>query len=140
MREDQIDQAERKAVLENDRRILLEQQGSTFFQHGQAQADEINQGRFRATGTPSVIGSTPDLAKAYPAASAAHQTQLPPEEPLGYRIDAMPGDESSAPPVSVEDTGAPAGAATSANVAPSLDADAESDDAGAPLSHGDEDR
>jgi hypothetical protein len=58
MREDQIDQAEREAVLEHDRKAL-EQQGSTFHQHGLSQADEVNQGRFAPTGSPGVIGSNP---------------------------------------------------------------------------------
>jgi hypothetical protein len=61
---------------------------STLHQHGQSQADEINQGRFAARGKPVVIGTMPSPASAYPAASAAHQTELPPEEPLGY--DEMP--------------------------------------------------
>src|SRR5262249_46710838 len=45
--------------------------------------------RFAAVASATVIGSKPDVATAYPAASSAHQTELPAEEPLGYRIDAM---------------------------------------------------
>jgi hypothetical protein len=84
--EDEVSQAEK-------RRIIREQ-ASTFHQHAQAQADETAQGRFRAIGTPRVIGATPSPASQYPAASAAHQTELPREEPLGIDINAMPGDES----------------------------------------------
>ena len=40
MREDQIDQAERQAVLENDLKVLEQQRGSTFHQHAQSLADE----------------------------------------------------------------------------------------------------
>jgi hypothetical protein len=98
MRQDQIDQAERQAVLENDRLVREQQkkvEGSTFFQHSQSLADETSGGRSAATGSPRVIGSTPAPASQYPAASAAHQTELPPEPPTGYRIDEMPGDEPS---------------------------------------------
>jgi hypothetical protein len=108
MREDQIDQAERRETLDNGLKVL-QQQGSTFYQHGLAQADETNQGRFAATGSPRVIGSTPTPAQ-YPAASAAHQTELPPEKPLGYSIDAMPVDEPSTTSPSVEATDDPADA------------------------------
>ena len=100
---DQEDQAERRETLDNDLKVL-QQRGSTFHLHAQAQADEISQGRYRATGVPRVVGSTPTPASQYPAASAAYQTELPPEGPLGYRVDAMPGLESSmAPPVEVTD-------------------------------------
>jgi hypothetical protein len=105
---DQEDQAERRETLDNDLKVLR-QQSSTFHQHAQAQADEISQGRYRATGVPRVVGSTPTPASQYPAASAAHQTELPPEEPLGYRVDAMPELETStgvppvSPPVATDD-------------------------------------
>src|SRR6516162_10947870 len=89
----QEEEQERREVLENDRKVL-EQRGSTYHQHGVAQADEINQGRFAATGAPRVVGSTPNPASQYPAASAAHQTELPPEQPLGYSVDDMPGLEN----------------------------------------------
>jgi hypothetical protein len=93
MREDQIDQAERRKILDNDLKVL-QQQGSTFHQHAMAHADELSQGRFAATGAPRVIGSTPTSASQYPSASAAHQTELPPEEPLGYCVDEIPEREN----------------------------------------------
>jgi hypothetical protein len=106
----QEEEAERRATLENDRLVREQQQrGSTFHQHAQAQADELSQGRFAATGAPRVIGATPSPAAQYPAASAAHQTELPPEQPLGYRVDAMPGDDSlEAPSFAQGQLGAPA--------------------------------
>jgi len=104
MTTDQEEQAEKRRVMLQDAGVRQQQQTSTFHQHAQAQADEISQGRYRATGVPRVVGSTPTPASQYPAASAAHQTELPPEGPLGYRVDAMPGLESSmAPPVEVTD-------------------------------------
>ena len=66
-------------------------------------------GRFAQVNAAKVVGQSPAIAAAYPAASAAHQTELPPEQPLGYRIDAMPGDETSTvPPSIVEATDDPA--------------------------------
>jgi len=104
MTTDQEEQAEKRRVMLQDAGVRQQQQTSTFHQHAQAQADEISQGRYRATGVPRVVGSTPTPASQYPAATAAHQTEVPPEGPLGYRVDAMPGLESSmAPPVEVTD-------------------------------------
>jgi hypothetical protein len=89
----QEEEQERRAVLENDRKVL-EQRGGTFFQHGVSQAAELSQGRFAAVGAPTVVGSKPNPSTQYPAASAAHQTELPPEQPLGFSIDDMPGLEN----------------------------------------------
>ena len=121
--EDEVSQAEK-------RRIIREQ-ASTFHQHAQAQADETAQGRFRAIGTPRVVGSMPNPSSQYPAASAAHQTALPDEPPLGFSVnDLEPSTNQLAPPVAVEEPG-PA----SRGDAPSDHADAlRAKDAG-PLSH-----
>jgi hypothetical protein len=74
-------------------------------------------GRFAAVNAAKVVGQSPAIAASYPAASAAHQAGMPPEEPLGYRVDAMPELASSMaiPPVSppVEATGDPAQAPSS---------------------------
>jgi hypothetical protein len=86
MREDQIDQAERRETLENDLQVLR-QRGSTFHQHAVAQADEINQGRFRATGVPTVTGSTP--IPNYPAAGAHQSDPVGPEPALGLRLEEL---------------------------------------------------
>ena len=114
MREDQIDQFERRATLDNDLKVL-QQQGSTFHQHAQAQADELSQGRFAATRAPRVIGSTPTPASQYPAASAAHQTELPPEPPLGFDNPTLdePSTASSPPFPAVEQLGGADGAPSS---------------------------
>ena len=105
---DQEERAEKRRVMLQDADVRQQQKTSTFHQHAQAQADEISQGRFAATGVPRVIGSTSTPAAQYPAASAAHQTELPPEQPLGYRVDEMPEFESPAgvpvsPPVATDD-------------------------------------
>jgi hypothetical protein len=115
MREDQIDQSERKAVLENDRKVL-EQRGSTFHQHAVAEAN-VGLGRYGALGNPTVVGASE--ATRYPAASAAHQTELPPEPSLGFSIDEMPGSSMAAPSsCSVEATGDPVDAPSSDDGSP----------------------
>jgi hypothetical protein len=95
MREDQIDQAERRETLDNDLKVLQQQQreqGSTFFQHGQSQADETNQGRFRATGVPTVIGAAPVVQ--YPQAAPPFQRDPVPDEPsLGFEINRLSAHE-----------------------------------------------
>src|SRR5262249_17611037 len=70
-------------------------------------------GRFSAVNAAKIVGQLPTIAASYPAASAAHQTELPPEPSLGFSIDEMPGLEPSmAIPSSssVEATGDPADA------------------------------
>jgi hypothetical protein len=103
MREDQIDQAERRETLENDLKVL-QQQGSTFHQHAQAQASELSGGRFAAIGSPRVIGATPSPASQYPAAAAHQSDPVGIEPPLGIDVNAM-SESSMAPLVSVEVTG-----------------------------------
>ena len=116
----QEEEQERRATLENDRRVREQQQaqGGTFYQHGLAQADEINQGRFAAVGAPTVVGSKPNPSTQYPAASAAHQTELPPEQPLGFAIDQMPSDEPSAGLSAAEATGGAAAPSAPPDVEP----------------------
>ena len=117
----QEEQEERRRVALQDadvRRQQQQAQGGTFHAHAQAQANELSGGRFAATGSPRVVGSTPNPSAQYPAASVAHQTELPPEEPLGIDINAMLGLENptgdSSSGVAPVATGAPAGAAASA--------------------------
>ena len=107
--------------------MLEQRRASTFHAHAQAQADEVNQGRFRSIGVPNVIGSTPSPSSQYPAASAAHQTKLPPEPPLGFNNPALDdpagvvtasADPSMAAPVSIEAGGA---AAPSSSVLPDVE-------------------
>jgi len=98
MREDQIDQAERQAVLENDRLVLEQQRGSTLHQHGVSQASELSGGRFGATGAPTVIASKPSVASQYPAAAAQQRDPVGAEPPLGIDINAMPFDDPAGVP------------------------------------------
>jgi hypothetical protein len=131
----QEEELERRAVLENDRRVREQQkrqsEGTTFHQHAQAQADETNQGRFAATGVPNVIGPTP-IPK-YPAASSSWQIQLPDEPPLGFDNPALDELENV---TGVLAPGAPAGATESSEIPPWRD---RSSDNGAPLSQKDDD-
>ena len=80
----QQEQADRKQVLDNDKR------GSTFLDH----VTNDTGGRFTQIGEAHVIGST--AVPQYPAASAPFQRDpVPNEEPLGYRVDEMPDPEPS---------------------------------------------
>jgi hypothetical protein len=98
----QEEKIERMRVFAQDQSV--QRQATTMHQFAVADA-QTPRGRFSAIDAAYVVGSTPDVAGAYPAASAAHQVELPPEEPLGFAIDAMP-EPSTAPP-SVEATGEP---------------------------------
>jgi hypothetical protein len=85
----QEEMRERHETLRNDlsvQRKVREQQGTTM--HAFAQADaETPHGRFSQINTATAIGSNAGIASAYPACSPALAVQLPPEPPLGYRID-----------------------------------------------------
>jgi len=59
----QEEQAERRATLDNDRRVR--EQTGTYLSHTH---DDIHQGRFAAIGTATVVGST--LTPSYPAGPA----------------------------------------------------------------------
>jgi hypothetical protein len=107
----QEEEQERRETLENDRlvreaeqrRLLLE--GTTMFQHGQSQADEVSQGRFAATGVPYVTGSQPiPKIPQLPSSSPWSGTQPEPgiEPPLCFD---NPAFEPSTPNASVEVTG-----------------------------------
>src|SRR5215471_5695534 len=108
---DQEDQAEKRRVLLQDADVQRRQQeqSGTFLSH--THIDDAG-GRFAAVNAAKIVGQSPAIAASYPAASAAHQTELPPEEPLGYSVDAMPELEPSTAP-SVEATGDPAQAPSS---------------------------
>jgi hypothetical protein len=113
----QEEMLERQRTFENDLK-LREQQGRVFAQdqslprqattmHAFAEADaNTPRGLFSAVEAATVIGSKSGVASVYPAASAAHQIQLPNEPPTGYRIDELepssceaqaPGPTSDAP-------------------------------------------
>jgi len=82
-------------VSQAEKRQIIREQATTMHQHAQAQAGELSGGRFAATGTPNVTGTTP--IPSYPAASASWQIQLPDEPPLGFDNPALkdPADVSS---------------------------------------------
>jgi hypothetical protein len=99
---EQEEQAERRRVELQDADVRR-QQGTTMHQFAEAEA-AIPRGRFdEAVPRPYVIGSKAAVASAYPAASAAHQTELPPEPPTGYCIDDLDPSTSA----SVEASGEP---------------------------------
>jgi hypothetical protein len=85
MLESQREQAERRRVFADQ---SLPNRASTYNQHAIADA-ATPRGRFSAVEASTVIGAKADVAGAYSAASAAHQTELPPEPPTGYRIDEL---------------------------------------------------
>ena len=110
MLESQIDQQERKRVLDNDRRVR--EQTGTYLSHTH---DDIHQGRFAAMGPAYVVGSKPTIASSYPACSPALAVQLPDEPPLGLDNPAL-----LEPSVLAEAQGNSSGA-----VAPSVPLDVE---------------
>jgi hypothetical protein len=101
MLSNQEDQGERRRVLANDARVR--EQSGTFFSH--THMDEG--GRFAQVSNAQIVGADP--IPNYPAASAAHQIQLPDEPPLGFDnpalenstvacpVEAQPGGPAEAP-------------------------------------------
>jgi hypothetical protein len=140
MREDQIDQAERRETLENDRKLReaehqrLLREGTTFHQFAQSTANDEAGGRFAAIAPTTVTGATP--VPRYPAAGAHQCDPVGIEPPLGFSVNDLEPIEPSALVSSAEATGAPAGAVAAAERLPS--ASAQPDDAGASLSHQDD--
>jgi len=108
MLESQIDQHERREVQRNDQ-LVRRQQGGTFHQHAVADAATPH-GRFTQVNAATVVGAT--AVPQYPAASSAHQIQLPDEPPLGLDNPALepvaspsaqatgPTSDGDAPPAS----------------------------------------
>jgi hypothetical protein len=85
----QEEELERRETLENDRKVRERQhrdlaaRGTTFHQF--ARADLEIPGRFAVVNKAELVGNSE--AARYPAASSAHQTQLPDEPPFGVAID-----------------------------------------------------
>jgi hypothetical protein len=75
------DQAERKEVLENDRRV---RDGTTFRQFAESEVAEPR-GRFATTNEATVIGSTPTVN--YPAGANWSSDPVGDEPALGFAID-----------------------------------------------------
>jgi hypothetical protein len=90
----QLDQADRKEVLENDRRLRQQQeQGSTFLEHTHNEAG----GRYAAISSPQIVGSTTPIPKYEGAPNWAHDPSGI-EPSLGYRIDNSELTPSAEPP------------------------------------------
>jgi hypothetical protein len=129
---DQEEQAERRRVLLQDadlRRRQQEQaqreQSGTYLSHTH---DDLSGGRFAALGNPTIVGSTE--ATRYPAASAAHQIQLPDEPPLGFDNPEL--EPSFASLASVQDPGGAAARSSPADVEPAPPSSPVDDPASAP--------
>ena len=97
--EDEVTQAERRRIL---------REGTTFHQHAQAFADELSQGRFAATGVPTVTGATP-IPK-YPAAGAHQSDPVGVEPPLGFSVNELEPSTDSVSLPAVEQLGGAADA------------------------------
>src|SRR5215471_6898026 len=80
--EAQRDQIERRATLDNDRRVRAQEQTGTYFSHTHDDAF----GRWREHGAAFVVGST--AVPQYPA-STFQSDPVPDEPPTGERIDDM---------------------------------------------------
>jgi hypothetical protein len=78
------EQAERKEVLENDRKVR--EQATTMHQFAISEASEPR-GRFSATNKETVVGSMPVVN--YPAAPNWSPDPVPPEPALGFEIDTV---------------------------------------------------
>jgi hypothetical protein len=78
----EVSQAEKRRLM-RDEAARQRYQGSTYNAFARADA-EIDHGRFAAVNKTAVVGTE---AARYPAASSAHQTELPPEPPTGYCIE-----------------------------------------------------
>jgi hypothetical protein len=119
---DQEEQTDKRRTLLQDADVRNRSRngdtGSTYLSH--THIDDAG-GRFAQVNAAKIVGQSPAVAAAYPAASAAHQTELPPEPSLGFSIDEMPGLENP--------TG---GSSVSSPVATDDPADAPSSDDGGP--------
>ena len=115
---DQEEQAERQRVLQNDARVREQSRNGdtgTYLSH--THIDDAG-GRFAQVNAAKVVGQSPAIAAAYPAASAAHQTELPPEELLGFSVNDLESSMATPCSSSVEATGDPADAPSSDDGSP----------------------
>jgi hypothetical protein len=106
-----ISQREKREVLRNDQRV---REGSTFFAHAAASAQDDMGGRFAMSGqSVSVTGSNPGAWPKMPEGNFWAKNELPPEplidgtgegNVLGYRIDDMTTGSTTA---AVEDRPTP---------------------------------
>jgi hypothetical protein len=115
---DQEEQAEKRRTLLNDARVREQSKNGdtgTFLSH--THIDDAG-GRFAAVNAAKIVGQSPAIAAAYPAASAAHQTELPLEEPLGFSVNDLESSMATPCSSSVEATGDPADAPSSDDGSP----------------------
>ena len=97
-----ITMKEKKEILEDDRKV---REGSTYFAHAQASAQDEMGGRFAKVQPTSVTGSAPSAWPKMPEGNFWAKNEMPPEplidgtgegNVLGYRIDDMtPGSASA---------------------------------------------
>jgi hypothetical protein len=87
--EAQREQAERREVLRNDARVR--EQTGTYMSHTH---DDLAGGRFAATGTPHIIGST--AVPIYPAAPAHQSDPVGLEPPIDEPLEPSPAQGNSA--------------------------------------------
>src|SRR6516165_9193594 len=125
---DQEDQDERRRVLRNDARVRDQSRNGdtgTYLSHTRSEVG----GRFAVTEHQTITGVVSPAPPPLPANSPWHGSDpVPDEPPLGYRIDAMPGDE-----LDESSTGVPP---VSPPVAADDQADARSSDGGPATSSG----
>jgi hypothetical protein len=82
----QLDQEERRSVLDNDRRVREQQreQGSTYLDH----THDLAGGRYAAISNPTVVGRDAPITN-YPAAAPHQFDPCGPEPPLGLDNPAL---------------------------------------------------
>jgi hypothetical protein len=127
--EDDVSQAEKRAVLRNDAavRANANRNGETGTYLSHTHIDDAG-GRFAAVNAATIVGQTP--APKYPAASAHQADPVGIEPPLGFSVNDL---EPSAHPVAAEQTGDPADAPLS-GCKTDLSDSSKSERAGAPSS------
>ena len=125
---DPEDQNERRRVLLNDARVREQSRNGdsgTYLSHTHSEVG----GRFAVTEHQTITGVVSPAPPPLPANSPWHGSDpVPDESPLGYRIDAMPGDELDESPTGVPPVSPP--------VAADDPADAPSSDGGPATSSG----
>ena len=111
---DDISQKEKRAVLDNDRKV----QGGTYFSHGKAAAEDTLGGRFAVTNRAQVTGATPyNFPRISESSVWAIPDRVGTEPPLGYAIDELePTGEIFEQEQSMQTTSSPA--ASGDDVAP----------------------
>src|SRR6516225_2400243 len=110
---DQEEQAEKRRTLLNDARVREQSRNGdtgTFLSH--THIDDAG-GRFAVVNAAKIVGQSPAIAAAYPAAGVHQSDPVGTEPPLGFSVNNL--ESSAAPPCSssVEATGDPVDAPSS---------------------------